>query len=41
MKPVKFEGQNFNFTKPAGWTDEQCGELPCFMDNLNGRVGRL
>lgn len=30
MKPVKFPQQNFVYTKPEGWTDEQCLDLPAF-----------
>ncbi|MDP4151185.1 MAG: hypothetical protein Q8943_17395 [Bacteroidota bacterium] len=27
MMPIDFEGANITFTKPEGWTDEQCSEL--------------
>lgn len=30
MKPVDFEGSNITFTKPQGWTDEQCGSLRAY-----------
>lgn len=28
MLPVTFPESNFVYTKPAGWTDEQCSDLP-------------
>lgn len=27
MMPIEFEGMNFTFSKPKGWTDEQCMPL--------------
>jgi len=27
MLPIDFKEANFTFTKPAGWTDEQCSDL--------------
>lgn len=30
MKPTSFDAQNFTFTKPEGWTDDQCKDLPVF-----------
>jgi hypothetical protein len=30
MSPVDFEGSNLNLTKPVGWTDEQCFNMPAF-----------
>lgn len=27
MTPINFPEANFTFTKPEGWTDEQCSEL--------------
>ena len=30
MLPTTFEGSNFVYTKPQGWTDEQCMDLPVF-----------
>lgn len=34
MTPTKFEQQNIVFTKPEGWTDEQCGDLPAWKGNV-------
>ncbi len=39
MLPITFKETNFTFTKPEGWTDEQCGDLPVWkgdvpLDNL-------
>lgn len=31
MKPVKFPESNKTFTKPEGWTDEQCESLHVFQ----------
>lgn len=28
MHPVDFEGSNTKLTKPIGWTDEECSEMP-------------
>lgn len=33
MLPTTFEESNFVFTKPQGWTDEQCMDLPVFKGN--------
>lgn len=33
MKAIKFPEQNIVFTKPEGWTDEQCGSLPAYQGN--------
>jgi hypothetical protein len=30
MLPTTFKGGNLVFTKPRGWTDEQCMDLPVF-----------
>ncbi|GAA4328506.1 hypothetical protein [Flaviaesturariibacter amylovorans] len=30
MLPTTFPESNFVYTKPAGWTDEQCSDLPVF-----------
>lgn len=30
MKPIHFEFENTNITKPEGWTDEQCVPLPAY-----------
>lgn len=30
MQPVTFIEKNRTYTKPAGWTDEQCGDLDVF-----------
>ncbi len=30
MLPTQFDQANFTFTKPEGWTDEQCMSLPVF-----------
>lgn len=30
MLPTNFPEANFTFTKPNGWTDEQCGDLRVF-----------
>ena len=30
MLPITFPEQNFTFTKPAGWTDEQCSDLSVY-----------
>lgn len=30
MLPHNFDESNFTFTKPKGWTDEQCSDLPVF-----------
>lgn len=30
MLPTTFEGCNFVFTKPEGWRDEDCGDLPVY-----------
>lgn len=30
MKAVKFKEQNTVFTKPEGWSDEECGPLPAY-----------
>lgn len=27
MIPIDFEGSNKKYTKPKGWTDEECGDL--------------
>lgn len=27
MLPISFPEANVNYTKPEGWTDEQCGDL--------------
>ena len=32
MKPINFKQSNMNLSKPKGWTDEQCGNLPVFTD---------
>jgi hypothetical protein len=34
MKPVDFPEKNFTYTKPAGWTDEQCGDLPVWKGDV-------
>lgn len=31
MKPVEFSEQNKVYTKPEGWTDEECEPLPVFQ----------
>lgn len=28
MLPHTFKGSNFTYTKPKGWTDEECMDLP-------------
>lgn len=33
MKPVKFPESNKTFTKPEGWTDEECRPLPVFQND--------
>lgn len=33
MNPTNFKEQNFVFTKPEGWTDDQCGDLPVWKGN--------
>lgn len=33
MKPKNFEEANINYTKPEGWTDEQCVTLPAFKND--------
>lgn len=30
MQPIKFPQQNFVFTKPEGWTEEECKDLPAY-----------
>lgn len=34
MLPIDFEARNFVFTKPAGWTDEQCMDLPVWKGQI-------
>lgn len=39
MLPINFEGSNMEFTKPEGWTDEECGSLSAYRgEDANGRV---
>lgn len=33
MLPVDFTGRNKIYTKPGGWTDEQCSDLPVWEGN--------
>lgn len=30
MQPVKFKQQNLVYTKPEGWTDQECTDLPTY-----------
>lgn len=30
MQPIKFPQQNFVFTKPEGWNEDECKDLPAF-----------
>ena len=30
MEPINFPQVNITFTKPVGWTDEECGPLPSY-----------
>lgn len=30
MLPVNFKEANFTFTKPEGWSDEECMDLPVY-----------
>lgn len=39
MLPTTFEGSNFVFGKPKGWTDEQCMDLPVFKGNSKDDYG--
>jgi hypothetical protein len=39
MLPTSFKGSNFVFTKPQGWTDEQCMDLPVFKGNAKDEDG--
>lgn len=34
MIPVDFPERNFVFTKPKGWTDEQCSDLPVWRGQV-------
>lgn len=34
MLPISFPQQNFVYTKPEGWTDEQCGDLGVWKGNV-------
>lgn len=36
MIPVDFKEANFTFTKPQGWTDEQCGSLQVYRESAGG-----
>ena len=38
MKPGPFKEQNFIFRRPEGMTKEECGDLPCHVDKVNGQV---
>lgn len=31
-KPIDFKESNFNWLKPNGMTDEECGSLPAYRD---------
>jgi hypothetical protein len=33
MLPTNFDAANIVFTKPKGWEDEACGDLPVFKGN--------
>lgn len=39
MLPISFDGQNFIFTKPRGWSDEQCMDLPVFKGTASDEAG--
>lgn len=43
MLPVSFPEANLVFTKPEGWTDEQCSDLPVWKGQAplddNGTMG--
>lgn len=34
MLPIDFIEKNFVYTKPEGWTDEQCSDLPVWRGNV-------
>lgn len=34
MLPVDFPEKNFVYTKPEGWTDEQCSDLAVWKGNV-------
>lgn len=36
MTPVNFPQANRVFTKPEGWTDEQCGDLHVWAGEVEG-----
>ena len=35
MLPATFPEVNFTFTKPEGWTDDQCGDLAVYKGQYN------
>lgn len=35
MQPSSFPEQNKIYTKPEGWTDEECGDLSVWQGNYN------
>jgi len=34
MLPINFPEKNFVYTKPEGWTDEQCGDLDVYKGQV-------
>lgn len=34
MLPIDFPEKNLVYTKPQGWTDEQCGDLPAWKGEV-------
>lgn len=41
MLPVSFPEQNFTFTKPEGWTDEQCSDLNVWKGHDTNQQPRI